>query len=95
MVSLLTALQEYPHKKERNKKVLKRNKLERLNSTNKVWRLLITLQLAQWPPFRLYQNIKQVDNGLQSERCQLECPNEELMLKTSASLTNYSTYFTK
>lgn len=45
MVSLLTTLQECRHKKERNKKVLKRDRLERLNTTDKVWQLLIILQL--------------------------------------------------
>ena len=49
MVSLLTAhLQEHPHKKERNKKVLKRDELKRLNTTDKVWGLLISLHCSYY-----------------------------------------------
>ena len=48
MVSLLTAhLQECPHK-ERNKQVLKRDEIERLNTTDKVWRFLISLHCSYY-----------------------------------------------
>ena len=47
MVSSLTAhLQECPHKKERSKKVLKRDEPEILNTTDEVWGLLISLHCS-------------------------------------------------